>query len=270
MELLNYTLTGDRHKPIMLFLHGFMGSGADFDAVVSRLSADFCCLTVDLPGHGKTKVKPELDYQMPAVAKAVVELLRQLNISQCFLLGYSMGGRLALYLTVYFPQLFIKVILESASPGLKTQVERDERLKQDAKLIDRLLRVEFSVFLEQWYQNPLFSSFRQHPNYHQAIAQRIHNNPHELAKSLQYMGLGVQPSLWDNLTTVQVPVLLIVGEYDTKFKEINHDLADLLPQAQLQLVKNSGHNVHFERSSQFARIIQDFCGKTSKKHRHNQ
>ena len=252
----NYAIYGDRKKPVVLFLHGFMGNCHDFLAVIDRLS-EFCCLVVDLPGHGNTEVKHDRNYQMPNTAGALIKLLQELNIQQCFLVGYSMGGRLALYLTVYFPQYFQGVILESASPGLKTQIERDRRIEQDYKLAKQLESQDYALFLQQWYSNPLFASFVRHPNYNSAIASKLNNNPFNLAKSLRFMGLGVQPSLW-NVPTIKIPMLLLVGSLDPKFVAINREVASLSPQAKLCIIKDVGHNIHFERPAELVRLVKAF------------
>ena len=253
----NYVVIGERNKPVILFLHGFMGSCKDFEEVTNLLTEDFCCLLIDLPGHGKTEVKCDLDYQMPEVAIAIVALLKQLTIERCFLVGYSMGGRLALYLAVFFPQYFDKAILESASPGLEKKIDRNNRIKQDLQIANRLNK-DFNLFLQQWYANPLFSSFVKHPNYQQAIAARLQNNPNSLSKSLKYMGLGTQPSLWKYLESIQLPILLIVGKLDTKFVAINQRISSLSPQFQIEIVENTDHNVHFGRSSNFTRLVKVF------------
>ncbi len=254
----NYILIGDRHKPVILFLHGFMGSWQDFQDVANLLQDDFCCLLIDLPGHGKTEVSCDLDYQMSEVAIALINLLKQLAIKKCFLVGYSMGGRLALYLAIHFPQYFIKVVLESASPGLENKIERENRIEQDLKVANKLKSQKLSLFLQQWYSNPLFCSFVKHPDYLKAIARRLNNDPNKLAKSLAYMGLGVQPSLWNCLKHIQLPILLIVGEFDSKFITINQRINLLYSQFQIEIVENTDHNVHFERSSKFARLLSDF------------
>ena len=173
-----------------------------------------------------------------------------------------MGGRLALYLTVHFPQYFRGVILESASPGLKTQQERDRRIARDLELARRLETEEFPQFVRQWYANPLFKSFTLHPNYQQAIAKRLDNDPLKLAKSLRYMGLGMQPSLWNFLSEIRVPILSIVGEQDPKFVAINREIVELCPLADLIVVEEAGHNVHFEQPEQFARLIVHFQTKS--------
>jgi 2-succinyl-6-hydroxy-2,4-cyclohexadiene-1-carboxylate synthase len=235
-----------------------MGNCYDFLAVINYLS-EFCCLAVDLPGHGKTEVQQDCNYSMVNTARALIKLLQKLDINKCFLVGYSMGGRLALYLTVYFPQYFPRVILESASPGLKTRSGRDRRIGRDLKLAKQLESQDFSLFLQQWYGNPLFASFVCHPNYERAIASRLNNNPFNLAKSLLFMGLGIQPSLWDCLVSIKIPVLLVVGELDTKFVAINREIAILSSQTSLHIVKNAGHNIHFERPPEFGQLIRYFC-----------
>ena len=235
-----------------------MGDSEEFLATIASLS-EFCCLVVDLPGHGQTEVCDDLDYQMPNVAKALIGLLNKLAIEQCFLVGYSMGGRIALYLTIFFPQYFQGVILESASPGLETRPKRDRRIEQDLRLAARLESQDLTQFLKQWYANPLFASFVRHPDYNRAIARRQRNDPIKLARSLRYMGLGMQPSLWRYLKDVRVPILLVVGEFDAKFIAINQKIASLCLQSKLRIVKNSGHNVHFERPQEFIKLIELFC-----------
>ena len=238
-----------------------MGDLDDFALAIDSLG-EFCCLLVDLPGHGRTQVRQDLNYQMPLVAEALIELLNELAIANCLLAGYSMGGRLALYLTVHFPQYFRGVILESASPGLKTQQERDRRIARDLELARRLETEEFPQFVRQWYANPLFKSFTLHPHYQQAIARRLDNDPLKLAKSLRYMGLGMQPSLWNFLSEIRVPILSIVGEQDPKFVAINREIVELCPLADLIVVEEAGHNVHFEQPEQFARLIVHFQTKS--------
>ncbi|MGB5637257.1 MAG: 2-succinyl-6-hydroxy-2,4-cyclohexadiene-1-carboxylate synthase [Waterburya sp.] len=250
----NYVLIGDRHKPVILFLHGFMGNSHDFSGVVGKLG-EFCCLIVDLPGHGQTEVKQDTNYHMPSVAEALIGLLDKLAIKQCRLWGYSMGGRIALYLIVYFPQYFQSVILESASPGLKTQEERDRRIAQDFQLARQLESGNLYQFIQQWYNNPLFKSFVQHPNYQQAFSRRLDNDPLKLAKSLRFMGLGMQPALWSYLSKIQIPLILVVGALDAKFIAINQKIISLCPQASLNIVKHSGHNVHFEQPSKLRKLI---------------
>jgi len=252
----HYSFRGNRAKPLILFLHGFMGDSNEFDEVISFLSDQFCSLTVDLPGHGKTRVLGgEECYMMSNTAEALINLLDQLNVKKCFLVGYSMGGRLALYLNLHFPQYFSRVVIESASPGLKTQGDRLERTKRDFELAKKLEKSDFSTFLGGWYAQSLFTSLRKHPNFETLRENRLHNNPFELAKSLRNLGTGCQPSLWENLKQNRNPLLLLVGEYDSKFIVINSEMARLCESAKLEIVSNCGHNIHFEDPKTFVENI---------------
>ncbi|UBF26395.1 2-succinyl-6-hydroxy-2,4-cyclohexadiene-1-carboxylate synthase [Kovacikia minuta CCNUW1] len=255
------TQQGDPSLPVVLFLHGFMGSGQDFAPVIAHLSNEFCCLTIDLPGHGKTVVEGEdRDYTMSGTAIALVDWLDQHAISQCFLVGYSMGGRLALYLALHFVQRFPRVVLESASPGLKTEQERQQRLQHD-RLLAKRLESNFPAFLHHWYQQPLFQSLQQHPEFKQMVERRSQNRPHELAKSLNNLGTGQQPSLWKLLEQHTEPLLLLVGADDRKFCTINQEMASRCPTAQLEIVPESGHAIHLECPDKFVSFASQFLRK---------
>ena len=170
----SYSLTEKNNKQVILLLHGFMGSSNDFIEIIPQLSKRFCCLTVDLPGHGKTRVfGSEEYYNMPNTAIALIGLLDNLKIEKCYLFGYSMGGRLALYLAINFPTRFEKIILESASPGLKSKVERSLRYESDLKLAYKLENSKYENFLSSWYSQPLFESLRQHNNFEKVRKRRL-------------------------------------------------------------------------------------------------
>ncbi|MEO1377066.1 MAG: 2-succinyl-6-hydroxy-2,4-cyclohexadiene-1-carboxylate synthase [Cyanobacteria bacterium J06635_10] len=262
----HYCFSGNSNKPLIIFLHGFMGNIHEFDEAISLLSNDFNCLNIDLPGHGNTQVLGDDDcYTMAQVANALIQLLDELKVKQCFLVGYSMGGRLGLYLTLHFPQLFNKIVLESASPGLFTEKERLERIKRDGQIARKLARSiqrdDFLKFLENWYHQPIFGNIKNHPRFEWMLENRLQNNPLELAKSLRFMGTGVQPSLWDKLKDNQVPLLLLVGEKDLKFIDINQKMTQVNDLCQLQVIENAAHNIHLENTVVFVENIRDFFTK---------
>jgi 2-succinyl-6-hydroxy-2,4-cyclohexadiene-1-carboxylate synthase len=262
----HYTFTGNNQKPFLIFLHGFMGNIYEFDSVIPLLYNDFYILKIDLPGHGKTQVLDDNKfYKIEETAKALVQFLdnvfNTLNISRCFLIAYSMGGRLGLYLTLNYPQYFSRVILESASPGLMSEIERLERQKKDgqiARKLERCNKNDFLTFLDNWYRQPVFGKIKNHPNFQEVIDIRYANNPKELAKSLIFMGTGSQPSLWEKLKDNQVDLLLLVGEYDDKFIEINREMLSLCNRCDFQVISLAGHNIHFENRVAFAGVVKDF------------
>ncbi len=261
-----YSLSGRSDRLPILFLHGFMGDRHDFAPITSLLIDQYQCLAIDLPGHGKTRVREEAEYGMALTAQAIIEALDQLHISQCFLVGYSMGGRLALYLTVHFPEQFIRTVLESASPGLKTEEERRQRVQRDWQLATELETTDFTEFLANWYKQPLFASMKRplagiskrSPRFEQMLEHRRQNQPTELAKSLRHLGTGSQPSLWAELAQNQVPLLLLVGELDQKFVQINREMQVLCSSARLQIMAGCGHNVHFENVQGFVESLRGF------------
>jgi 2-succinyl-6-hydroxy-2,4-cyclohexadiene-1-carboxylate synthase len=255
----HYSFRGDTNKPLILFLHGFMGDSNEFNQIISLLSEQFSCLTVDLPGHGKTTVLGgEECYTMASTAQGLVDWLDELNVQRCVLVGYSMGGRLALYLSLHFPERFSKVVLESTSPGLKTKRDRAERTQRDFELARKLENSDFPTFLSDWYNQPLFASLTQHPDFKGVIASRRQNNPIELAKSLRNLSTGCQPSLWDKLQESTNSLLLLVGEYDAKFIAINSEMVKLCQFARLEIISNCGHNIHLENPKVFVEHIQRF------------
>lgn len=255
----NYYAVGRSNHPPLLFLHGFMGDCHEFDPVMSLLSDQFYCLAIDLPGHGKTQTAvDDQPYTMQQTAEGLIRCLDALNIKTCFLLGYSMGGRVALYLTLHFPHYFSKVILESASPGLQTEAERIARMAHDRKLAQALETEDFPAFLHRWYHQPLFASLTEHPEFEQLFNARLQNQPLHLAQSLRHLSTGCQPALWEKLQQNTLPLLLLVGEFDVKFVRINREMANLCRSASLEIMEQAGHNIHFEQVNRFVITIRHF------------
>ncbi len=262
-----YSFSGNANKSLLLFIHGFMGNYHEFDEAIKLLEKDFYCLTIDLPGHGNTKVLgADNCYSMTQTAQALINLLDNLQITKCFLVGYSMGGRLGLYLTLNFPHRFSNVVLESASPGLPTVAEQQDRAKRDGQIAKKLERCieqsDFIAFLSNWYSQPIFGNIKNHPRFQNLIEIRLQNNPTELAKSLRFMGTGCQPSLWEKLKYNINPLLLLAGEYDKKFVDINEKMANICQFCELRVISNAGHNIHFENTKVFVENISNFFNES--------
>jgi 2-succinyl-6-hydroxy-2,4-cyclohexadiene-1-carboxylate synthase len=245
----------------LVLLHGFTGRGDNWQAVAAQLAESCPVITVDLLGHGGTDAPADPQrYGMAESAQDLVDLLAQVTPGPFNLLGYSMGGRLALYLAVTYPQLVNKLILESASPGLAGAAERAARVRSDEALADRIEREGIAAFVNYWEKIPLFASQQRLPA---ATRQRLHdqrlqNRPTGLANSLRGMGTGVQPALWDQLPELTMPVLLLTGEFDQKFCEIATQMAALLPNARHQTIAEAGHTIHLERPAAYAAAVTGF------------
>lgn len=264
--MLSYVTTGIRQHPPLLLLHGFLGSGDDFALLLPIFSNHFYCITVDLPGHGSTNT--ELGgYTFSRTAHALIDLLDSLNVHKAHVLGYSMGGRIALYSACAFSDRIATLTLESASPGLKTATERSQRQQQDDLSALRLLKMPLPGFLEQWYSNPLFADIKQHPDIFSAmVLRRLQNRPEELARALCGLSLGRQPSLWEHIPLLKAPLLIVVGELDTKFVSIGTELFRHCQasnkQATLSVFERCGHNVHLVAPNTYAKFVTKFISQT--------
>jgi 2-succinyl-6-hydroxy-2,4-cyclohexadiene-1-carboxylate synthase len=254
---------GNPNHPTILFLHGFMGNRFEFQQAIAVLSKQFYCVAIDLLGHGQTiAIDPSTDhddfYTIQSSANLVIKFLDLLRVDCCFLVGYSMGGRLALYLTIHFPQYFHNVVLESASAGIASAVARCDRLAKDRQLATKLETGDLRLFLENWYQQAIFANLRSHPNFAQMLEQRLNNSPAQLAKALRNLSIGMQPCLWENLSENKIPLLLIAGELDPKFVQINQQMQELCKHSQLEVIPSCGHNIHFENPELFIEKIKIF------------
>jgi len=261
---LTYTVRRGRSGQTILYLHGFIGGKEDWTEIAERVGAQYTHLPVDLPGHGTTApmMAPQLtdhDFTMTGCASLVVRLLDDLHVERCHLVGYSMGGRLALYLLVHHGDRFHKAVVESASPGLETENERRARLDHDFHLARRLEDEPIDTFLKDWYAQQLFATMdRQGARFAALLARRRRAQPGGLARSLRLMGTGAQPSLWEDLGRIEAPLLLVTGERDTKFTAIAERTAPLCPKAVTAIIPHAGHNVHFERPDVYAHTLEEF------------
>lgn len=251
---------GPPDLPAILFLHGFLGSSADFRPLLQELSDSFYCLAVNLPGHGGT---PAANYDIPSTARSLLAAIAQLGVEQPLgLVGYSLGGRIALYLALHYPACWTKVVLESASAGLATPAARQERQQRDLAIARQLRQpdLDFTQFIHHWYQQPVFQGMTSHPQFPALVAQRLQNNPQALARSLELAGLGSQPYLGDLLTTNQLPMLLLVGALDQKLIAINQTMAASCPAAELFMMPGCSHNVHWQQPQLWCQVVRSWFG----------
>jgi len=242
----------------ILLLHGFMGSSHDWDEVTRHLT-DYRCVSLDLPGHGRTTTDDHRSLSFEGCAKEIIRFMDDNLMDKTDVVGYSMGGRLALYLTIAYPERFDRTLVESASAGLPTESERSQRQKQDEQLAVRLELGGVDRFVRDWYKQPLFETSQSDlVRFEKLIKDRCKNDQNGLILSLQSMGLGCQPSLWERLSEIRQPLLLIVGELDAKFYQIADRIAQRCQTAMVSAVRNCGHNVHWEDPLAFANRVQSF------------
>lgn len=247
-------------RPVVL-LHGFTGSTRSMTCVSDNLCHRYRTVSLDLVGHGRSEAPAEVAaYRMEACAAQVEGVLDALDVRDAHLLGYSMGGRVALALAAARPDRYASLVLVGAHAGIADSGARSQRVADDEALADRIEREGVPAFVEYWTELPLFAGQKrlgaECRTRHRA--QRLDNRAHGLANSLRGMGAGAQPRLHDALDELRVPVLLAVGEHDEKFRALADDLAERVPNARVAVVQGVGHAAHVEDPAGFLRIARRF------------
>ncbi|MDT0091011.1 2-succinyl-6-hydroxy-2,4-cyclohexadiene-1-carboxylate synthase [Listeria marthii] len=256
---LTNALSGD--KPVLLMLHGFTGSSETFQDSISHLKEWYNIIAPDLLGHGKTASPEEVArYSIQEICADLAEMLHQLKIAKCFVLGYSMGGRVATAFAAAYPEIVRGLVLVSSSPGLRQADVRASRVQADNRLADRIEAEGITSFVDYWENLALFNSQSVLPaeQKKRIRSERLAQNPHGLAMSLRGMGTGKQPSYWDKLAGFTFPVLLITGALDEKFEKIAQDMQQLLPNSTHVTVQDAGHAVYLEQPNIFSSQLNNW------------
>ncbi len=249
------------HGQPLVMLHGFSGSSSDWSLFVPFFAQYFKVITLDMLGHGETDSPTDpMRYALKHIRRDLTTIIEDLCDQPAHLLGYSMGGRIALILALYHSKLFRSVILESATPGIALEEDRIDRKESDEDLAERIEQLGIEAFVEEWEALPLWDSQKHLPpeTLQRQREIRLANNPIGLANSLRGYGTGAQPSEWDNLYTLDIPALLLTGALDTKFTHIAQQMCSQIPYAHHVVVPRVGHNVHLENPRAFANHVLQF------------
>ena len=250
--------------PTLVLLHGFTGSASNWAEHARIFAESFTTYSIDLIGHGLTESPAEKNrYRMERCVEDLIALFDRLEIDSTALLGYSMGGRVALHLSVVAPERIRALILESASPGIADQGERSARARSDEALADSIETDGLEAFINRWENLPLFASQRRLPVDVQERhrSQRLRNNPLGLANSLRGMGAGAMEPVWDHLGKIIVPTALLVGELDEKYVRLAKEMSRAMPNARVHVVPDAGHAIHLEAPEAYDRFVTTWLSK---------
>jgi len=237
----------------VVVLHGFTGDASTMGEISGRLRGEVDA--VDLAGHGAGPHPADpAAYTIDAMAEAVLDR----HVEPVHLVGYSMGGRVALTAACRFPHRVRSLALIGASAGIAEAEARRERALADDRLAE-LIEADLETFVDRWMANPLFATqSRLGPEFLAgARAQRLGNDPSALARSLRANSTGRMRPLHDDLAGCAIPVALIAGADDAKFVGIAHELAAALPEATVHVIDQAGHAAHLEQPDAVARVIAE-------------
>jgi 2-succinyl-6-hydroxy-2,4-cyclohexadiene-1-carboxylate synthase len=234
--------------PTLVLLHGFTHTGASWGRVIGALGERYRPLAPDIRGHGAASALT------PVSLEAVVADLAALGPVRLRLVGYSMGGRIALHAALSLAPRVERLVVIGASPGLADPIQRAERRAADERLAGEIESSSIEAFARHWAQTPVLAGLP--PAVAADVdADRRRSTPDGLARALRGLGTGALPSLWDRLGELTLPVTVIVGERDEKFRRIAERMGVALPQATVEVVEAAGHAVHLEAPERVAQLI---------------
>jgi 2-succinyl-6-hydroxy-2,4-cyclohexadiene-1-carboxylate synthase len=236
--------------PTLVLLHGFTNTGASWEPVIRALAGQYRPLAPDIRGQGSAADA------MPVTLADVIDDVAALVPApeRLTLVGYSMGGRIALHVALSLGVQVDRLVLISASPGLADAGERTARREADERLAAELEQLGIEQLAQRWARTPVLDGLAADVAA-RAHADRLRNTPAGLARSLRGLGTGALPPLWERLGELDLPITLITGARDTKFTAIAAEVAALLPDARQIVVPGAGHAVHLEAPEAVAEII---------------
>ncbi len=243
--------------PALLFLHGFTGHKTAYPAFLAQLARACTVISLDLPGHGHTVMPATVPSGFMQVVADLAQFLKDRAMGPVHGVGYSMGGRLALALTLQFPEGVRSLTLIGASPGIASPALRQRRRARDQDLAAFMTAVPAAVFRDYWDKLPLFAHGPPVPARRPCGLSGHNDRTDNLARSLSILGTGTQPSFWQSLPALHRPVQLIVGSHDVKYGQVARAMQDRLPHSRMELIPGAGHRAHVDQPGEVsARIME--------------
>jgi 2-succinyl-6-hydroxy-2,4-cyclohexadiene-1-carboxylate synthase len=227
----------------VLFVPGFMQRGEAWEPVAARLES---------PSY--TTVCR--DFETWTLEERVDELLDAAPPNAA-LVGYSMGGRLALHAALRDPDRFAALVLVGVTAGIEDPGEREDRRRSDESLAEWMERRSIEEVVERWEANPVFATQSAELREWQRPG-RLSHEPEQLAQLLRSAGQGAAPPVWGCLADLRCPVLLTAGEQDRRYATAARRMAEHIPDARVRLVPDAGHAPQLEAPAEFAALLGEF------------
>ena len=230
-------------------MHGLAGTRGTWDGVERHLPRErYRSLALDLPGHGRLADAPR-----PLTFDGCVQSVLERSPERLVLVGYSMGGRIALHVALAAPERIVKLVLVSTTAGIDDPVDRTQRRDADHRLAGEIEDGTIADFVDRWRSQAMFE---EDPPEVGALARadQSRNRPDSVAAALRGIGTGEMPPLWQRLGELTMPVTVLVGVRDAKFRMLGERMVGLLPEARL-LMAPGGHVLPLENPQAVAGAI---------------
>ena len=242
-------------------LHGFTLGGPSWDDLTSRMPAGWRWIAPDLRGHGHA---PADECTMERCAADLVEMWDHLGVERSHVVGYSMGGRLALHVAVRLPERTRSLLTIGAHAGLEG-AERDQRRRADEELARRIETDGLDAFVQDWEAMPMFAGIARRGD---EFVGRLHeirmrNSATGLAASLRGMGAAAMQPLWDELPNIGMPCTFAAGEEDRRFIDAAVRISGLVPDSCMRAIPGCGHAAQFEDPDATAAVLVEHLSSTT-------
>ncbi|MBM3672050.1 MAG: alpha/beta fold hydrolase [Actinobacteria bacterium] len=219
-------------------VHGFTQTIRSWEPMEARLPRDWDVQAIELPDG--------LDFA------ATAQTLGMRGGAGTWV-GYSMGGRLCLRLALDRPDVVERLVLLSASPGIEGANERQARRALDERRVQDLERDGVEKFIDHWLAQRLFETL---PKEAAMADDRRRNTVHALAHQLRSLGSAAHESMWGALSRLEMPVLLVAGQWDRTYSEMAERAgAAIGANATVATIEKAGHALHLERPSEVAQVV---------------
>ena len=252
-------------SPTILAFHGFGGSGQDFEPVAKVL--DHLGLNWIAPRLSAFAPRHSPDEESYLLREEFLRLIHQIiedyGVKRPIVMGYSMGGRIALQYALCHQESVRGLILVGVTPGIRDSSLMLERKHLEDEWIQMIESDGVSAFQDYWQTLPVVASQVRIP---EEVKEAIRNRrraalPRELIFSLQLFGQGVFPALWDNISQLAIPALLVAGADDEKYLELAHEMQKEMKHGTAEAIPNAGHTAHLENTPAFAKCCEKFINK---------
>lgn len=248
-------LTGNEQGPKLVFLHGLMGSAANWRRNIRDFEAEYHVLAYDQRGHGRTKLSSE-GFRPEDYAQDLKKILDELQWERIFLVGHSMGGRNALQFAFEHPGRVEKLVVEDIGPDKNEGALRRiqgilERVKTpflDKKSAKAFIDKEFSA-------NGVLGAFL-----YSNLEEKSGTVDWRFSKSaiLETLIAGRTQDRWELVDQLKVKTLVLRGETSEDLSREVFERMTKNPLIQGIEIKGAGHWIHFEKPSEFVDVVKEF------------
>lgn len=236
--------TGAARADVVL-VPGFMQSGRSWQPVLARIARRYRARALDHRAHDFEGRVAEIE---AAASRGAA------------LVGYSLGGRLALHAALRFaadPGRFGALAILGASPGIEAPGERAERCRADERLAAWIETRPIEEVVARWQRHPALAD--QSPELVAAQrADRLGHRPAELAALLRSAGQGAREPVWGSLADLRIPLLALAGERDGRYLAAAERMAAVVRDGRAVSVPGAGHAAHLEQPGAVGAALVDF------------